>query len=163
MITVVCTACKRGLRIHPGSGLRLTGDLSQAEAMFGQGSEYYPDAYPCAWCDQCMELIDGADPEALRAIDLFDVSPQEALSAMAHLGLPFEHDCSAAAVTALIQGQQVSSVVAKQVRNSHRCIVDYLELADGTRIYFGSSAHGATVYRVSKPSSYVEQLEKQHG
>ena len=47
-------------------------------------------------------------------------------------------------------------VCIKQIRNSHRSIIEYLQLEDGTRVYLASSSYGATVYRVAPPHSYVE-------
>jgi len=155
MILVVCTKCKCGLRISPGDQ---QGAIPEGEALFGKHSEFFPDKYPCLRCNEHMSFVPAAEPQALSALDLYDVNPQEAMAAMHGLGLPTERDCSAAAVAVLLSGGLITSVRTKQIRNSHRCVLEYIELACGTKVYVGSSAYGATVYRVVHPSSYVEKL-----
>lgn len=144
MIYVVCQSCQQGLRISPGKH-------GEAEALFGHG-----ECFSCWECGKDTETLTAADPAALALSDIVDVSPEEAYAALNGLGLPRERECSAQAVTELLTSQRVVAVSARQIRNSHRCIVQQLELEDGTRIYLGSSAYGATVYRVAPKHSYVE-------
>lgn len=156
MIHIICMECKHGLCVSPGD---MHGRLSEAEALLGHGSEFYPDKYPCWHCKEKMaEFVAVADVAALRLINIHDVSPQEAMAAIHGLGLPDEQDCSAAAVERLFEGQKVTRVFATSIRNSHRSILKVIEFADGSKLHLGSSAFGATVYRISKPHSYVEAL-----
>lgn len=152
MIYIVCRECKAGLRISPDA-------LGELEALFGEGSDYYPNRYPCFRCERSIaQFVPAVDSAALVSLELFDVNPKEAFAAMNGLGLPGEQECSAAAVSALFMGCPGVSVKTRHIRNSHRCIIEYIELKDGTKIYLGSSALGAIVYRVSKPHSYAEQV-----
>ena len=155
MILLICAEGKHGLRVSPGDR---RGPVSEAEGLLGVSSEYYPDGYPCFRCGERMEFVPAADPNALRAVEMFDVTPQEAIAAMGGLGLPEERECSAAAIRALLDGAQVKHISTRQIRGSHRCLIDFIEIEDGTKVYLGSSAYGATVYRVVQPSSYVEKL-----
>lgn len=156
MIFVVCKTCKKGLRISPGD----EGVMSEAESLFGMGSEYYPDRYPCFHCGPgtYAEMTSAADPHALRELEWYDVTPQEALAAMHGLGLPSERDCGPTAVETVLLSSAVKKVGVRPIRNSHRSIIDYLELEDGTRVHIGSSAYGAVVYKISKKHSYVEAV-----
>ena len=152
MIFVVCAICKTGLRISPG-------EVGESEGLFGRQSDYYPNSYPCFRCEMPIaQFIPAVDSKSLQSIELFDVTPKEAFAAMNGLGIPGEQDCSATAVQQLFEVQQVKRVQTRPIRNSHRCIVDHIELGDGTKVYLGSSAMGATVYRVAKPHSYAEQV-----
>jgi hypothetical protein len=140
----------------------MSNNMSEAQALFGPGTEFFPDRFPCFNCDAVgAELVASADPSALSISVIHDVTPKEALAAMSGLGVPKEHECSAAAVAQLFESKRVLKVKGRPIRNSHRCIIDELEFVDGTKLYLGSSAYGATVYRISKPHSYVKELE--HG
>ena len=152
MIFVVCALCKAGLRIGPG-------EEGESETLFGEQSDYYPNSYPCFRCEQNIaQFITAVDSQSLQSIELFDVTPKEAFAAMNGLGLPGEQDCSAKAIQRLFEMQKVARVQTRPIRNSHRCLIDFIELDDRTRVYIGSSALGATVYRVAKPHSYAEQV-----
>jgi hypothetical protein len=152
VIYIVCALCKVGLRISPG-------EEGESEGLFGKQSDYYPNSYPCFKCEQPIaQFIPAMSSDSVTQLELFDVTPKEAFAAMNGLGLPGEQDCSAAAVKDLFEMCQVKRVQARPIRNSHRCLIDFIELADGTKVYLGSSAMGATVYRVAKPHSYAEQV-----
>lgn len=156
MIYIVCSSCNKGLRISGGD---LRGDVSEAMSLFGPGSDMYPDAYPCFSCNEPAEFVAAADSDALLNLELFEVTPQEAMAALNGLGLPAEQDCSATAVQQALLSSPVKKVSARPIRNSHRSILDCIELEDGTKVYLGSSAYGATAYRISKPHSYAKGLQ----
>jgi len=149
MILLICMGCHKGLRVSPGDS---DSNQTESEAMFGEHTEYYPDKYPCVWCEDKMHFVPAASLSTLSTVPLYDVTPREAFAAIQGLGLPGEKDCSAAAVRILLEDAVIGRVSTKQIRGSHRCILDFIELGDGTRIYVGSSAYGATVYKVSKPA-----------
>lgn len=152
MIIIVCTACKAGLRVGPGAE-------GESEMLFGQGSDYYPDKYPCFRCEKNIaKFVPAMSSDALAQLDLFDVTPTEAFAAINGLGIPGEQECSAAAVKRFTEGRTVKSINVRQIRNSHRCLIDGIVLDNGVTLYLGSSALGATVYRVALPHSYVESV-----
>lgn len=139
MIYLTCGRCHHGLRVSPGQG-------GEAEHLFHNG------ALPC-W--KCRAPLSRTAFEEM-GVDYVDVTPQEALAAIHGLGLPGEGDCAAEAVAKLLTEKSIEKVGIRQIRNSHRSIIDYLELEDGTRVYLGSSSYGATVYRIAPRHSYVE-------
>lgn len=142
MIYLVCTACKEALRVSPG-------EPGEAEALLSEELK-------CWTCHGPLEPVTCVQPQAASKLQCHDVTPQEAYAVLYGLGLPSERDCSAAAVSLLLEQRHVVKAHTTQIRGSHRCVVDHLELDDGTKVYFGASAHGATVYRVAKKHSYVE-------
>lgn len=144
MIYVICEACQHGLRVSPG-------EHGEAEALFGHG-----EVFECWECGRATETLVSADSLFASVGNITDVSPTEAFAALHGLGLPQERDCTALAVADLLTTKRVVEVSVKQIRNSHRCVIGRLELEDGTRVYLGSSAYGATVYRVASRHSYVE-------
>lgn len=144
-----------GLRVFPG-------EEGEAELLLGRHSEFYPDSYPCFVCGHNVaHMVEVVPAELFESMTFHDVSPQEALAAMNGLGLPSEHDCSATAVQQLFASQAVKRVVSRPIRNSHRCVVQYIEFENGTRAYFGASTHGATVYRVTPKHSYAKAQDAQ--
>lgn len=136
------------------------GAEGESETLFGQRSDFYPDSYPCFRCEEPIaQFVPAMAPDALAQLELFDVTPPEAFAALMGLGVPGEQDCSAAAVEKVVVGQSVKKIHVRQIRNSHRCLVDGIELDNGVKLYLGSSAMGATVYRVALPHSYAEQVK----
>lgn len=146
MIYLFCEKCQMCLRVSPGS----SGEL---ESLFG-GEDRYPCPRP--GCDSTVEVLPTVQFAAAKQLDVIDVTPHEAYAAIHGLGMPGEKECSAAAVSQLLTERRVVRVDASQIRGSHRCVLNFLELDDGTRVYIGSSAYGATVYRVAPRHSYVE-------
>ncbi len=152
MILVVCKQCKVGLRIAPG-------EPGEAAGLFGPQSDFYPNRFPCFKCERPVaEFVTAIEALALQTIEVFDVGPKEAFAAMNGLGLPGERDCSAAAVAQLFDENRVKRVKTRPIRNSHRCIVEFIEFDNGVRAYLGSSALGATIFRVAQPHSYAESV-----
>ncbi len=146
MIFIVC---------HSGHALRVSPAPELADLLVA--SDWYPDKYPCPRCGSMMSLFENVDTQSIPQLDIVDVTPQEALAAFSGLGLPSEQDCSAAAVEKALNGATVARVVVRQIRNSHRSIVDFIELEGGTRVYLASSSLGATVYRIALKHSYAEE------
>lgn len=148
MIYVPCRACRKGLRISPGSE-------GEAEHLFGPTSEYYPDKYPCPHCGMPCTL----STLPVEGVVMLDVSPVEAFVAFHGIGLPDEHDCGTTAVEAALLGKRIKRVETRHINNSHRCAIDHVEFEDGSKMYFGASMLGATVYRISHPASYAEKVD----
>jgi len=146
VIYLFCEKCQLCLRVSPGSA----GEL---DTLFG-GEETYPCPRPK--CTGTVEVVPLLQFSAASRLDIIDVTPHEAHAAINGLGMPGEKECSAAAVSKLLVDKRVVRVNAVQIRGSHRCVLNMLELEDGTCVYIGSSAYGATVYRVAPKHSYVE-------
>lgn len=148
MICVFCTACGHGLRISPG-------DDGELESLFG---EWHPNKYPCFNCGEAAQVVEAIDSTSVLQFVLHDVTAGEAFAAMNGLGLPQEQECSPAAVEKLFSERTVKRAKTRVIRNSHRCVIDFLEFDDGSRLYLGSSSVGAVVYRISSPHSYAQQV-----
>jgi hypothetical protein len=142
VIYLVCTACETALRISPG-------EEGEVEALLSEELK-------CWECRAPLEHLTHVQPQAAAKLNCHDVTPREAYAVLYGLGLPSEQDCSAAAVSVLLEQHHVVKAHTTQIRGSHRCVIEHIDLDDGTRVYFGASAHGATVYRVAKRHSYVE-------
>jgi len=149
---IACRAegCTLLVRVSPGA----EGEL---ESLLGPSSELYPDKFPCPRCNAHMEVVLAIESTDLALLDVVDLSPPEALAAFSGLGFPEERECGPASVRALMSGATVKSVKVRQVKNSHRSIIEFIELADGTRLFLGSSSHGATVYRIAAPPAYAKE------
>lgn len=155
MILIVCPKCCCALRV--------TGDSGEVHHLVGQKSYFWPDKFQCFRCSGtsigCLELeFDQKTP-----LEVVEVSAQEAFAALHGLGLPSEQQCQSETINELLREQPVRRLVAKNVAGSSRCLVDYLELWDGSKVYFGSGAEGALIYKVTRPHSYVEQVENGSG
>lgn len=147
MIYLSCDKCSVCLRISPGVD-------GEAESLFSEFSDILH--INCWKCGGNLKLLHSVPADAAKTLDTVDVTPQEAYAAMYGLGLPTERDCTAAAVVQLLTGKCVARVSTSQIRGSHRCVINFIELEDGTRLFMGSSAYGATIYRVAPKHSYVE-------
>ena len=141
MINIVCTDC--------GTAIRTTGDEGEVQALLGEGTEWYPDQYPCPGCSSKASVIDSIDPSALKALNIFDLTAQEAYSAFNGLGLPEERECGPLAVREAFKSAVVT-IKCDLIKGSNRSVLKSIVFADGTRMYFGSSPYGATVYRIAK-------------
>lgn len=159
MILVACTTCGFTLRIEGSDEMELSG-------LVGDLSEFYPDKYPCPG-DGCKAHARAFAPAEISAraatqLRVVDVTPQEAFAAFNGLGLPKERSCYIDEVRSMFEAG-VKNISGKDLPGTTRCMVDHVELTDGTKIYFGASTEGATIYRVTRPISYVENVEKSDG
>ena len=148
MILIVCPRC--------ACALRVIGDAEEAHQLVGQGSEFWPDDFTCFRCGG--EAKGFLEPEiSLKAdIEIVEVTPQEALSALHGFGAPPELEFNKQSLSELLKEKRVKRVSAKDVPGAvGRCIVDFLELEDGTRVHLTSSNLGAVVYKITPPFSYA--------
>lgn len=150
MIVIACLKCSMALRT--------SGDPAEVHTLLGQGSEWYPDKYPCPrdGCPGPAEYCMSIDSMAFSALEVHDVTPQEAFAALEGLGLPPERDCGETAVRAALE-KKITGAGTRQIRGMSRTVIEWLEFEDGTRMYLASSAEGAVAYRLSKPFSYAEK------
>jgi hypothetical protein len=158
MIVIACTPCAFAMRVMPESvtSIRSVQELDQ---LIGKRSDFWPDKYPCPKCGQMAtgfaeREVDG---RVLQLMELKEVTPQEAFAALNGLGFPDEQKCSLGAVQELLRGQPFRKLVGTDVVGMERTIVDYIELWDGTKVYFGSGAEGAVIYRITRPVSYANK------
>lgn len=149
MITIVCLKCR--------TALRTVGSEAEVHSLLGPGSEYYPESYPCPTdgCDGKAKYLEAISPVALSQLKIYDLTPQEVFAALEGLGLPPERDCGETAVRKAF-GSNVTEVGVRQLRGANRSILDWIQFADGTRLYVAASAEGAVVYRLARRHSYAE-------
>lgn len=115
----------------------------------GPNSEWWPASYPCPKCRSLAHTIEAVGPDALAALDVYDLNPQEAYSAFNGLGLPQERECGPTAVRLAFQNP-IKFIKARLIKGSNRSVLDSIEFADGSVMYFGASPYGAIVYRISE-------------
>ena len=151
MILIVCVKCCCALRV--------SGDSDEVHALVGQTSSFWPDKFRCYQCDgEAMGVLELAFQHRVP-ITIVEVSAQEAFAAIHGLGLPMEQQCKKEDLELLLREQPVKRVVGKDIVGSTRCMLDYFELWDGSKVYFGSAAEGAIIYKITRPHSYVKQVE----
>lgn len=152
MILIACTTCRKALRV--------SGDLGEMEPLVGQGSEYWPDKYPCFHCEGTAAgfLAPEISAAAMASLAITDVTVQEAFAALNGLGVPEERTCCAEVVEPLFEKQGIK-VHGRQPRGTTRYLVAELEFPDGSRMFFGTSPQGALIYRITKKHSYLKAVE----
>jgi hypothetical protein len=132
----------------------LVEDDQEADQLVGPSSDWYPDRYPCPLCgERCVFstkcLKEGGN--------IRDLSVREAFIAFNGVGLPGEHECSASRVQQLLTEHRVTEATTRHISGTPRCVLSKITLENGIVLHLGSSVHGAVVYRISEPSSYVAQ------
>lgn len=152
MILILCLPCAFAMRVN--------GDPEEILPLVGPRSEYWPNKFTCPRCEKPAEgqLEAHVGGPALSRMEVVDLTAQEAIAAMHGLGLPVERACTIEEVQELLSEKKFKVARGTNIRGTTRCILDHLVLEDGTRIYLGASAEGATVYRITRPHSYVESL-----
>jgi len=145
MILVYCTACFTGARV--------LGPKEELWPLIGPASEFWPDKFKCVRCDGAAQgaLELEVDMEVMRKLKLVEVTAQELFTAQMGLGLPDEQGCDFTTVRNLFLNKRVVRVKGATVPNTNRSVLECLFFEDGTRLYLGSSPHGAVVYRLAKP------------
>lgn len=148
MIAIVCTACKKMLNV--------VGEVSEVDMLVGQRSDFWPNKYVCFSCSGPAEgfLTPEVSAAAIRELDVYDVTPQEAFAALGGLGIPAERTCCADVVVPLFEAVGLK-VKGKELRGMTRYFLDEIEMPDGTKLFLGASPHGAVIYRITRPHSYV--------
>ncbi len=162
MILVLCMRCHLAIRIMPMLAANAMS-AREVNTLLGPDSLFWPDKFICVRCDKSATgmLERGADPRALAAMELIDLTPHEAFAAFNGLGLPEEQHCTLEVVQALLTEHPVRRVIGTTVKGQERTIVDALELWDGTKLYFSAGGEGAVIYRVVRPVSYVARVLKE--
>lgn len=132
-----------------GCTLRVLDKLSEKdEQLVGQTSEFWPDKYKCTKCGaDATGCPEQEVPRFMQSAAIVDLTAQELYAALVGMGLPKEAECTLTNVAALL-GKVGVKIVGKDVPNTGRCTLDYLEFPDGSLLYLGASSHGAVVYRL---------------
>lgn len=142
MINIVCEAC--------ATAVRVCGDPEQMDSLFGP-----IDKYKCPACDGLAEEVEAIDPTALAALDVHDLTPEEAYAAFHGLGFPEEQECGPMAVNKIFEGK-VKKVKGSLIKGSNRTVIYSILFEDGAELFLGSSGFGALAYRIRRPHSYTE-------
>lgn len=158
MILIACATC--------GFTMRVEGDVKnddrELDFLVGRSSSFWPDKYACAQCGaQALGLeVSQVTDRAGARLRIVDVTPHEAFAALQGLGLPEERSCHLEDVIKLLKEHGVKNAVGKDILGTSRCVIDYLELGDGSKMYLGPSTEGATVFRITKSVSYVKEVSR---
>ena len=148
MIFVFCGTCSLGVRVM--------GDAQELEHLVGPSSEFWPDKFPCIQCGGTAVGTTEIGLEIPAKLRIQDLTPTEAFAAFNGLGIPSEHRCTFAEVTRLLKEGPIRQIRGADVQGTQRCIIESLELWDGTKIHLGASPSGAVVFRISRPHSYAD-------
>lgn len=147
MITL-CANCRTAVRVLSPEGNIL------------EGSQWFPNKYPCPKCSADSQVIEERliPADILPLITFIDLTSLEAFVAYSGVGLPKEKEFTGEAIQQLLRETPIRRVVGEDVKGgSGRFILEYLELWDGTQLYFGASPAGAVIYRIKNRGSYVEE------
>lgn len=148
MIAILCQPCGKGIVVTPG-------DDGEVENLFFEEGEL-SRTLACPFCGgDRLHKLDAAQTSTLEVQEL---TPKEAFAAFSGLGFPDEQDCSPTAVATALTSSPVKTVTARPIKGSHRALIEIIELENGTKLFFGASVHGASVYRISRPRSYAEEV-----
>lgn len=153
MVVLTCGTCLLVVRVM--------GDTQQVSFLVGEQSPFWPDKYKCPRCDglALATTLDKAPPELLVSSGVIFLEAEELFAALNGLGLPEERKASKDVVEKLLKEQRVVRVGGENFPTTTRCRVDWLDLDDGTRLFFAAGGRGAVVYRVRRPHSYVEKTD----
>lgn len=155
MIVVVCT------NIECRTIFRVIGDPHEVYSLIGEGSEWWPNKYTCPLCGQ-QATAEHESSIDLRGMEVRDLEVQEMFQALYGMGLPEEQVCTYDVLGKIFFNQRVQAIGGHAVSGTNRFCLEWLEFSDGTKMYFGASAHGALIYRVAKKISHTENVLKEH-
>jgi len=144
---ILCNKCHHGIRVRGG-------DPNDIELMFKEG-EY---TFVCYHCESKEVVAGPAVDGDLQGWFIIELSAQEAHLAMVGMGIPEERECAMEIVRGILTSQPVKEVKARTIPNTGRSAIDYIMMEDGTTLFLCASTHGAQVYRIRKPHSYVKEM-----
>lgn len=143
------------------AAFRAIGEVGEAESLLSETQ--WPTGYKCPSCGQ--PLLRGEeqeiDPATLAALEIRTLEVQELFRALSGVGLPEERQCSLKEVQELLREQPIRKVTGHDIRGSEHCCLEWLELWDGTKVYFAASSHGAIIYRIVRPTKFTERVLKE--
>ena len=154
MILIVCTslACRTVVRV-------MAADLLQAEMLVGPSSSYWPNKFTCPTCDGAATgLLEGeVDPNTFKGFNVLELEAEEMFRSLQGLGLPEEQDCRLEVLHEVMR-QKIKLIGGHSIGGTKRFCLEWLEMEDGTKLYFGASSHGATIYRIVNNTSYTNRV-----
>jgi len=152
MILIACLTCKTGIHISP--------DSDGAEGnLVGEGCEWWPDKYPCPVCDRKAMYVPAADQQARNELTMHELTPVEAYAAFNGMGLPEDQECGALAVAQQF-AKKVKQVHCRNIPNTQRSVISWIEFDDGYKLYLAAGVQGAVVYRIRGPYSVMERISE---
>lgn len=153
MIVLTCGSCLLVVRV--------LGDRDQVDFLVGEKSGFWPDRYRCPRCDNraLATTLDRTPPELLAKDGILHLEAEELFAALNGLGLPEERIATKEVVEQLLLEHRVVRVGGSTSARTSRCQVDWLDLDDGTRLFFAAGGRGAVIYRVRKRHSYMEKTD----
>lgn len=153
MIVVSCGSCSLVIQVM--------GDPKQIDYLVGKSSRYWPDKYVCPRCESQALAVEGecAPPELLAHPRTMFLEAEEFYAALNGFGVPSEREADYETVRDLLTSMRITGIKARPSGNPKRTLIEWLELEDGTRVYIASGGRGATVYRIKRKTSYVEQID----
>jgi len=149
MLVIVCRQCLHAIRVM--------GDPSEVGSILGEGSPFWPNGYICFSCGAAAEILlePEIDAAVVATLNMYNLSPVEALAALHGLGMPHERNCYKEELDRIFAEYEIK-LHGRQHREQARYYLDSIELKDGTRVFFAPSPHGACIYRIAKPHRYSE-------
>lgn len=155
MMLVICSSmmCRTVTRIMASSPSELT-------YLVGERSEWWPKKYVCPACDgQASGVYEGSiDPNEFKDFNVGELEAQDYFRFMMGVGLPEEQDCRLEVLQDIFHRGKVNKIAGKVIPGSKRFHLEWLEMEDGTTLYFGASTYGATVYRITKRPDYTKKV-----
>lgn len=151
MIVVLCTRCMHGLQV--------IGDEDQINLLVGEQSDFWPNNYPCPFCEG---KADGAyerdvHPPDLQRFTLTTVDGGEAFAALMGAGLPEQKPASKQAVLESLQ-TGVKAVHGSYAPARAAFLLDRIELTDGSMIHFAGGPTGAVIYKIVPAQPYKRNV-----
>jgi len=145
------------------SVFRVLGDWQEVKTLVGPQSEFWPQGFTCPKCGGPAQGVMEVDVNVnlLAGFTIRELEAQEMYRAQYGMGLPEELDCRREVVESLLREHPIKRVSGHEVPGATRFILEYLELWDGSRVYFGASSHGAAVTRIVPPHSHVAKVMKE--
>lgn len=153
MILIVCNDG------NCGTVTRVMGEQDQLLSLLGPGSEYWPDKFKCPRCEglSTAEFEANLDPAGVNARNFIELEVQEMFLVQMGMGTPEQRDCRPHIIAEMFKSKKVHKIHARVVPGTWRTILEIIEFDDGSKMYFGASTHGASVYRITAPLKHTEQ------
>lgn len=155
MIFYVCAdlQCKTLLRV-------MGQDVDTVRTLVGDRSEWWSDRFMCPTCSgPATGFFEGSvDPSPLSDYKLIDLEAEDYFRFLMGVGLPEERLCTLLDIQEVLLRSHVKKVEGKGIPGTSRATIEWLELEDGTRVYFGASAHGASVYKIVNKPQYAKRV-----
>jgi len=154
MILFVCES----LQCHTITRV-MSRSVDEMQALVGEGSEWWPKGYKCPNCNGPAGAVYEIEvsPVQLKDFNIRELDAEDYFRFLMGVGLPEESDCSVEVLQQIFSKSKVKSIAGHRISGTKRFCVEWLEMEDGARLYFGASSHGATIYRISNRPNYTEK------